>query len=851
MDIRQIESNLASLFSPSDSLKPRQLVFWYDPKEDFGEDFAELTLPDGVEKLTLGDTPFTVKYKLLVEAPTSSFLLYAPFAEPPPQGNWLLDLQKQGELFSADQAALLFRQYGFHERSLQNYLREHLSFFKAKKRRDALSALSLPKEASEMDLRIGLLSVLAGLKVADAEALIRTVLKQGLNEEKNALWQELTKYVAAEEFWLVVQHRLGVPADTTTLRDLFIRLALTHLQHDLDVPLPEGLKSKLIQPSTRAYVFVSSWLRNSSDRQSWEELSRQLAPDLGIREFAGSRHPSGYSKAETFEAFDQALIHTAIENLTAGTIEPNLKEWLSARKPLFWFGDYRQHYRALEAATELLELLTQFAGSYSGTAETLFKRYAETLHQIDGAYRRYVAASDSVTEDDFAPLTEALERRYTYEYLEPIGEAWSEALQEKNGVWGTSGKKQWWFYNQQVMPVVERSDREKVYVIVSDALRFEVAAELKERLVHDLRGEAQLSPVLSVLPSITKLGMAALLPSAHDALNVGDKGEVLISGRSTQGLEARSTVLNSTGVSSLAVKASELLTMSREEGRQAVQPHRVIYIYQDHIDAVGDHTASEREVFSACERAIDEIELLVKRVANQLNGTNVIITSDHGFLYQRQTLEQYDKVARAGGEVLDSGRRHALGRNLSRQEGAQTFSLPYFKDQELQAQSPRGTLRYAVQGGGAQYVHGGASLQEVCVPVLNYKHVRAEKGDDGASHKVGVRVSTTARRVTNTHFTVRLVQDEPVGGRVRARQVLVKLVTEDGRAVTNAYPLNLDSAAKQATDREYIARLTVGAGETSRTGTAYLVVVDAEDDLQILREAWQVNLAFTDDFGDF
>ncbi len=672
---------------------------------------------------------------------------------------------------------------------------------------------------------------------------------QGLSEEQNALWQELTKYVAAEEFWGVVQNRLGLPVDTTTLRDLFIRLALTHLQHDLDAPLPEGLKSKLIQPSTRAYVFVSSWLRDSADRERWVELSRQLAPDLGIREFAASLHPSAYVKAETFEAFDQALVRAATENLTSGTIEVGLKEWLSARKPLFWFGDYRQHYQALEAATELLELLTRYAGSYSGTAETLFKRYAETLHQIDGAYRRYVAASDSVTEDDFAPLTEALERRYTYEFLEPLGEAWSEALKDLNGTWSTGANKQWWFYQEHVHTILQRNDREKVFVLVSDALRFEVAAELKERLINDLRGEAQLSPVLSVLPSITKIGMAALLPSAHQMLSVGDKGDVLLGGKSTQGLEARNAALNAAGVSSVALTADKLLDMSCEEGRQAVQPHRVIYIYQDRIDAAGDKPASERAVFSACERAIDEIEALIKRIANQLNGTNIVVTSDHGFLYQRQPLEQHDKVTRASGEVLDSGRRHTLGRNLSQQEGTQAFSLPYFKDQGLQAQSPRGTLSYALQGGGAQYVHGGASLQEVCVPVLTYKHVRAEKGDEGASHKVGVRVSTTARRVTNTHFTVRLVQDEPVGGRVRARQVLVKLVSEDGKAITNAYPLNLDSAAKQATDREYIARLTVSASQS--TGTAYLVVVDAEDDLEILREAWQLNLAFTDDFGDF
>ena len=845
MDVRQIESNLASLFTSSDGLKPRQLVFWYDPKEDFSEDFAELTLPDGVEKLTLGTTPFTVKFKLLVEAPTGSFLLYAPFAEPPPQENWLLDLLLQVELFSADQAALLFRQYGFHERSLQNYLREHLNFFKTKKRRDALSALGLPKEASEIDLRIGLLSVLAGVKVADADVLIRTVLMQGLNEEQNALWQELTKYVAAEEFWTVAQNRLGVPADTTTLRDLFIRLALTHLQHDLDKPLPEGLGTKLIQPSTRAYVFVSSWLRDSADRERWAKLSRELAPDLGIREFAASLHPSVYGKAETFEAFDQALIHTATENLTAGTTNPGLKDWLSARKPLFWFGDYRQHYRALEAATDLLELLTQYAGSYSGTAKVLFKRYAETLHQIDGAYRRYVAASDSVTDEDFAPLTKALERRYTYEFLEPLGEAWSEALKDLDGTWSMGVEKQWSFYRHRVNTVLERNDREKVFIIISDALRHEVAAELRDRLTVNLRGEAQLSPVLSVLPSITKLGMAALLP--HQQLSVDNKGDVLADSCSTKGLEARNTVLNASGVSSMAVKANDILAMS-QEGRQVVKPHRVIYIYQDHIDAAGDHTASEREVFSACERAISEIETLVKRIVNQLNGTNIIITSDHGFLYQRQSLEQHDKVTRADDGALDSGRRHILGRNLSPSEATQTFSLPYL-DATLQAQSPRGTLRYAVQGGGAQYVHGGASLQEVCVPVLTYKHVRAEKGDDGASHKVSVRVSTTARRVTNTHFTVRLVQDEPVGGRARARQILVKLIAEDGKAITNAYPLNLDSAAKQATDREYIARLTVSASQS--TGTGYLVVVDAEDDLEILREAWQLNLAFTDDFGDF
>lgn len=848
MDARQIERNLAELFA-KDRLGSRQLVFWYDPKAEFGEDVAELELPAGVQKLTLGDTPFTVKYRLLAEEAETSFLLYAPFEMPPPQANWLLDLQTQGELFSADQAALLFRFYGFHDRSLQGYLREHLDFFKAKKRRDALAALGLAKDADEMDVRLGLLSVLSGLKVPDAELLIRTVLLQGLNEEQNGLWQELGKFGLTHEFWRAAQHRLGVPEEVTTLRELFVRLALTHLQHDLASPLPDSLKAKLIQPATRAYVFVSSWLRHSTDREGWKTLSRLLAPDLGIEGLASALHPSAYAKAETFEAFDQALVRFAVANLSEGAAPPELSAWLSGRKALFWFGfgDYEVSYRALAAATELQNLLTRYAGSYSGTAESLFKRYTDTLYQIDGAYRTYIAASDGVAADVLSELTEALERRYTFEYLEPLGEAWSNALNGLGGSWQLGVEKQWSFYRHHVSSIVERNDRDKVYVIISDALRYEVAAELQTQLVQTLRGNAQLSAVQSVLPSITKLGMAALLP--YEQLSVTAKGDVLADDASTKGLEARGVVLNAAGVSSLALKASDVLAMN-QEGRQVVKPHRVIYIYQDLIDAAGDHPASERQVFRACERAVDELMALVKRIVNQLKGTNIIVTSDHGFLYQRQPLEQHNKVEKTAGEVLDSGRRHYLGRSLSQSEATQTFRVP-FLESDLEAQSPRGTLRYAVQGGGAQYVHGGTSLQEVCVPVLSYKHVRAEKGDDGASHKVGVRVSTTARRVTNTQFTVRLVQDEPVGGRVRARQVQVKFVDGDAKAITNAYPLNLDSAAPQATDREYIARLSVAANQVDRTGTYYLVVVDAEDNLEVLREAWQVNLAFTDDFGDF
>lgn len=849
MDLTQIEQSLQLIRSRHDLTRGRQLIFWYDPAGEFADTFAELMPPEGMEKEVLSGTPFAVKYKLLVENPDTSFLLYAPFAEPRALDNWLLDLQKQAVLYSADRATLLFQQYGLEQRSLQGYFKAHLPFFKAKKRGEALGTIGLTKDCGEMDLRIAMMCSLAGLKAADAGQLIREVLKQGLAEDDNALWQELAKYFAPDEFWQVVEHQLGTQASSSSLRELFLRLALTHLQHDLGTALPENLRAKTIEPSTKAYVFVNNWLRHTVDAPRWAKLSRQLAPDLQIDQLAHSLHPGSYSKVETFDAFDQALVRAAVETLTSDNPDlTGLQRWLKDRKPLFWYQDYSSHYQALEAATDFSDLLQRHPGPYSGDAEALFAGYADAYHHIDGAYRRYVTASDRVTGDALKPLTERIEKAYTFSYLELLGEAWSEALEGLAGSWSVPVKKQWWFYEHHVAPVLNGSDREKVFVLISDALRYEVAAELRESLVTELRGEATLTPMVSVLPSITKLGMAALLP--RKSLSVGENGEVLADGLSTQGLEARLGVLNATGVSSLTIKATELLAMSRDQGRHTFQPHRVVYIYQDHIDAVGDKPASEREVFVACERAIAELNALVRKIANQLNGTNILITSDHGFLYQRQALAHHDKVDRATGAIIDSGRRHSLGRNLSQPIGTQTFTLPYLEGDDLQAQSPRGTLRYSLQGAGAQYVHGGASLQEVCVPLLSYKHVRASKGDDGPSHKVGVFVSTPTHKVTNNHFTLRLVQVEPVSARVRARQVLVKFVNEDGQAVTNSYPLNLDSAAAQASDREYIARLTVAQSNLDQDEPYYLVIIDSEDELEILREPWQIKLAFTDDFGD-
>ena len=164
---------------------------------------------------------------------------------------------------------------------------------------------------------------------------------------------------------------------------------------------------------------------------------------------------------------------------------------------------------------------------------------------------------------------------------------------------------------------------------------------------------------------------------------------------------------------------------------------------------------------------------------------------------------------------------------------------------------PRGTLRYRIAGGGAQYVHGGASLQEMVVPVLTYRHRRASAGQPQASRKVGVAVVARSRRVTNTLFSVPLVQTEAVAERVRPRTVTVRLVDDQGREVTDVRRLTFESPSPHPSEREQVARLSVTVPNTDAAATYFLVVTDEEDRFELLREPWTISLAFQSDFGDF
>jgi uncharacterized protein (TIGR02687 family) len=254
--------------------------------------------------------------------------------------------------------------------------------------------------------------------------------------------------------------------------------------------------------------------------------------------------------------------------------------------------------------------------------------------------------------------------------------------------------------------------------------------------------------------------MASLLPHKTLSYKPAQGAAVYADDRSTAGLDNRQEILAK--VNGLAVKAKDLMAWSNQEGREQVRGKQVVYIYHDTIDAIGDKLPTEDRIFSACRDAIGELRDLVARVINRLNGSRVLVTADHGFLFRQRSLEQNDKTVLASkpSGAIEAKKRYILGQSLSSQafttesawKGRVAVTAGSSCDTEFLL--PKGTNRFHFVG-GAKFVHGGAMLQEVCVPVVSIQELQKEQADKYAKKKVGV-VAYQPIKIVNNIDKVRL-----------------------------------------------------------------------------------------------
>lgn len=864
MQIEQLTQGIEAKFNQS------RLVFWYDPEQSFKDEIANLAV-DGVTVLDMsGKSIFETKKQIELDEPASRFLLYFPYEQPSAERDWLLDVCLYSEQFFADASSILLNDLGIAHLSLREHLRKRQSFFANKQRFAALKRFITENE-DEVSLDRKMIAVLVKAESSSLnDILLRLVADYAecvASDSTTELIGLLDKFKLAESLWNELGRCYGYSSDEPSISDFVLRLFCTELWSQVDAPAKDKdwLLNKVFKSSAAkavALAFMASWRDSRSYAQSHDVVSRVIAKQLEVNVRCSDLGPSVLLECETFEVVEQIIIRGLVNSLLDTSVVVDRAHFsliLSRRLQGHWClvnKHYAAAYEALRNAEVLMYLRQQYTdGFYYASASAMYDGYVNELYQFDLAYRlfnEHVHGLFSKGAEMFRQLDENLENLYTNWYLHELGLAWDghiekEALLES---WRLPKvNNQYQFYESEVKRRLAKQGTKRIFVIISDAMRFEVAHELKGLIGQEKRFETTLGSQLGVLPSYTQLGMASLLP--HSGLSYQpDKGAaVYVDGQSSQGLDNRHSILKV--VKGMAVSAKTLLSWTNQEGRDAVRDAEVVYIYHDTIDAIGDKLPTEDKTFEACRTAIDELNDMVARVINRLNASRVIVTADHGFLFQQQGLQQPDKTSLKGtpAGAFEPKKRYVLGHDLPAGNDYWKGCIKETSNgtDETEFLIPKGAQRFHFMG-GAKFVHGGAMLQEVCVPVISIKVLRGEKAADNQKKMVGVVSSSHAIKIVNNIDKLRFIQTEPVGESFVARKLDFYIVDERNNEVSSRERVNFDSTSSSMEDRLRDVKLKLVGSNFHRNNNYTLILEMVDTKTCYNKYAVTIDLAFHDDF---
>lgn len=778
-----IQGHLAARFDH------HRLVIWCDPDASFDEDL-DAHVPSDVTVVRIANDEFAIKHRVLREEPSGKFLLYRAGVVPEAAGNWLLDLELANGIFSADRLALMRADLGLTAPGADELVAEHETFFGHAKSVTKLKAL-LRDGDDLVTVQAKMCAIVLGQKEHSFSELTRTLLIQHAGDDTSG-YDALVEQDLANFYWDGAARIYGYGSETPSISGFTLWMFRQ---------ARDGFAESTSNASRNIEIDFRSFRDNRQSTSALKTLAKQAEEDLDYVDQASSASLIDLVATDIFDAGEKEVIRRLVDGISAHTMSArDIAETIrTRRRDSAWFDDYATLYAALDAAAELILAIRSARLDVSSFDEGITS-YRDGLYRIDQLYRQYTyAAQTAEFKQPLEALTEQVENAYVTDFLFKLGTSWQNQVDAVDW-WKTSAvTSQSSFYSQYVAPIV-RGGRKKAVVVISDAMRYEVADELRSRVSGENKFEAKLDAMLGVLPSYTQLGMASLLP--HETLGHSEAGDpVLVDGQRSDGTTNRTKTLATVG--GTAIQAKDFLKMKPGERRDLYGANQVLYVYHDTVDAIGDKAASEHRTFKAAADAIDELVGLVKALASA-NATNIFVTADHGFLYQESKLPpQFNLTVKPQGDaILVENRRYVLGRGLKDDPAFRKF-LPeqIGLASDLEVQIPNSICRITKPGAGFQFVHGGASLQEIVIPVITIN-----KGRSDTVEPINVDIHPETDKITTGQVVVKLYQSMPVTAQRVARRLRAGLYFGD-TLISDQKELVFDQESAEGRDRFQSVRL--------------------------------------------
>ena len=594
--------------------------------------------------------------------------------------------------------------------------------------------------------------------------------------DPDGTWKRLLDNGLLREFLAMVRERYGFEASRASaedwVRELVATMALTETflgyGEPSDFPFTDRLPPVPLR--THHVQLLQRWLRDTESRDAWDRCVREVETEIDLSGWAHGRSGRSYGLPhlvrqrwdEIRERLEQA---TPKASVTAEFFEHHweliakeaeygkashapIGEWSLLRD----LGVFLRACREAETRAGKLTTATEFARVYVDAASEIElqhirirsraeeygliwairvadRAYAEYANALNTRFFQALLAAGSTTVLEFPEVTAHLEE----------------------SIWHAAGRRA---------------------VVIVDALRYDCAFAIKEGLREQ---DVAVEPVVGTLPTVTPIGMTALLPLSGASIGLQIKANSLhpiVNGKDTAVLSNRIAYLESAGATCLEIAEAE----AAGDGPQGAGELLVVFGHND-VDHIGHGDA--QTLIRHVQLEVDRLTRLVRKL-HRWNYPSVHVVTDHGFvLLDEAKLPEEVPCDKEWCHVYKE--RFAI---VPATADLPVATFPFRWDDEVMVAVPPGLAFFKAE---KSFSHGGAALQEIVIPHLTSKsRVATEK-------RVGVEVVLPTFELTRTAVKVLL---RPQSTDMSASGQML-LFTETGRTLALDV-LQTDTAGERA-----------------------------------------------------
>jgi len=765
MEMNPLHERLSQILS--EKLTKRRIVIWYDPQSEFAGFVGELSggnVPTQcrLEEVSVGE----IKTRLCVLE--SSFFEVKFLVEPYVASDFPdpLLIYLPGKLHNDETAVLMELEAG-GDRWEPQLKREARRVLKKRFGDGQIDRMLESPNITYQDI-VGLLdghhdNPVTGslLELIYSEAHGNAAVLAAWIASKNRDDDVLAKG-ANTELRQLIGARLGLElTGDTTLEDARRKTAryvlLGEFRSDLHGEPPSTL-SLVGRPSSKQLELVLDIAKILRDKHPKEYVVLADGIEQELRLSSQGISPDDLGRIDTFR-FEEMMLLEHVGHLIVEGQFTKAMEIVSHRHISFWalYQFKRQEqWQAYGLAAELGLVITEIAKQLPDSKKT-------SVHWIEGytaengwykadlLHRRLEAILSSMT-DPIASEKVVHRIRKDYESLvDRMTSSFIPAFSRSD--WAISGI----MYQTEIYSKEVQNRSETVCFILVDALRYEMGVELKGLL--EGAQELSLQVAIGTIPTITQIGMAALMPGAEKAFSVVEYEKDIgakIEGSLAGNLNDRKKIWKGRVPNMVDFELDKVLSHSNAQLQKRIADAPLVLVRSWEIDAMGEggNTSLARQVMDT---AINNVARAIKRLAG-LGIAKFVVAADHGFLFIHER-DESQRIEKPGGVQATLHRRCWAGRGGTTPPSTVRITASQLGyDSDLDFVFPTNNSVFKA-GGDLAFYHGGLSLQELLIPVLS---IRMPTAKQVGPTNVDVILSDFPKQIVNRIVTFKLLVQSSV-----------------------------------------------------------------------------------------